>query len=102
MTAGVVLDRHGLVTRGRKARYHAQGTGLSNPRDRTISGAQPDAASAPNFSANRRFRSGPTQPLAEWSPASLAPAGERCAAPRVPPRHRLASSSDLPLRFLSF
>jgi len=26
-----VLDRHGLVTRGRKARYHAQGTGLSKP-----------------------------------------------------------------------
>lgn len=30
-TVHAVLDRHGLVTRGRKARYHAQGTGLSKP-----------------------------------------------------------------------
>jgi putative transposase len=30
-TVHAVLDRHGLVTRGRKARYKAQGTGLSQP-----------------------------------------------------------------------
>lgn len=30
-TVHAVLDRHGLVTRGRKARYHAQGTSLSAP-----------------------------------------------------------------------
>jgi len=31
-TVHAVLDRHGLVTRGRRsARYHAQGTGLSTP-----------------------------------------------------------------------
>jgi len=27
-----VLDRHGLVSRGRKRRYKAQGTTLSRPR----------------------------------------------------------------------
>jgi putative transposase len=30
-TVHAVLDRNGLVTRGRKARYHAQGTSLSRP-----------------------------------------------------------------------
>ena len=30
-TVHAVLDRHGLVTRGRRARYHAQGTTLSQP-----------------------------------------------------------------------
>ena len=30
-TVHAVLDRHGLVTRGRRARYHAEGTGLSAP-----------------------------------------------------------------------
>jgi putative transposase len=30
-TVHAVLDRHGLVTRGRRARYHAEGTGLSVP-----------------------------------------------------------------------
>jgi putative transposase len=30
-TVHAVLDRHGLVTRGRKPRYHAQGTSLSKP-----------------------------------------------------------------------
>ena len=30
-TVHAVLDRHGLVSRGRKPRYHAQGTGLSVP-----------------------------------------------------------------------
>jgi putative transposase len=30
-TVHAVLDRHGLVTRGRKARYHAQGTTLTRP-----------------------------------------------------------------------
>jgi putative transposase len=30
-TVHAVLDRHGLVTRGRKPRYHAQGTTLSRP-----------------------------------------------------------------------
>jgi putative transposase len=30
-TVHAVLDRHGLVSRGRKRRYHAQGTALSNP-----------------------------------------------------------------------
>jgi putative transposase len=30
-TVHAVLDRHGLVSRGRKARYHAQGTSLSTP-----------------------------------------------------------------------
>ncbi|MGH8176523.1 MAG: IS481 family transposase [Steroidobacter sp.] len=30
-TVHAVLDRHGLVTRGRRARYHAEGTGLSTP-----------------------------------------------------------------------
>jgi putative transposase len=30
-TVHAVLDRNGLVTRGRKARYHAQGTSLSKP-----------------------------------------------------------------------
>jgi putative transposase len=30
-TVHAVLDRHGLVTRGRKRRYHAQGTTLSTP-----------------------------------------------------------------------
>jgi putative transposase len=30
-TVHAVLDRHGLVTRGRKARYHAQGTSLTRP-----------------------------------------------------------------------
>jgi len=30
-TVHAVLDRHGLVSRGRKPRYHAQGTSLSKP-----------------------------------------------------------------------
>jgi putative transposase len=30
-TVHAVLDRHGLVSRGRKARYRAQGTRLSQP-----------------------------------------------------------------------
>lgn len=30
-TVHAVLDRHGLVTRGRRPRYHAAGTGLSKP-----------------------------------------------------------------------
>jgi putative transposase len=30
-TVHAVLDRHGLVTRGRRTRYHAEGTGLSTP-----------------------------------------------------------------------
>jgi putative transposase len=30
-TVHAVLDRHGLVTRGRRARYHAEGTTLSKP-----------------------------------------------------------------------
>jgi putative transposase len=30
-TVHAVLDRHGLVTRGRRRRYKAEGTGLSNP-----------------------------------------------------------------------
>jgi putative transposase len=30
-TVHAVLDRHGLVSRGRRARYHAEGTGLSTP-----------------------------------------------------------------------
>ena len=30
-TVHAVLDRHGLVTRGRRARYHAEGTSLSTP-----------------------------------------------------------------------
>jgi putative transposase len=30
-TVHAVLDRHGLVSRGRRRRYHAEGTGLSRP-----------------------------------------------------------------------
>lgn len=39
-TVHAVLDRHGLVNKGRKARYRARGTALSHPNEPNQYGAQ--------------------------------------------------------------
>src|SRR6185436_20178022 len=45
-TVHAVLDRHGLVSRGRKRRYKAEGTPLSKPLSPTICGAPTARASS--------------------------------------------------------
>jgi hypothetical protein len=45
-TLHTVLDRHGLVSRGRRARYKAEGTTLEQPRapnDRSVSPSIPQS-----------------------------------------------------------
>ena len=64
-TVHAVLDRHGLVSRGRRRRHKAQGTGLTTPTSRTICGAPTTRASScsPIGATATHLRS-PTSPVA--------------------------------------